>query len=81
MTAAVSRQEATMQANLLRLYDRLPEGEARLAWRTVANPLATADTLLILADALRTAPERTELADQVAALAPTRALPAPKEPT
>lgn len=81
MNPPIDKQAATLQANLLRVYVRLPRDEAaaRLIWRTVANPRATPDTLLILADALRD-PLRTDLtrlADDIATLAPTRA---PKEP-
>jgi len=76
-------QDAAMQANRLRVYARLPdaEGLARVIWRTVANPAATPDTILILSDALRDPlkPALHPLADEIAALAPTRATPAPKE--
>lgn len=79
----LDKQAATMQANLLRLYARLPDadGLARVVWRTVANPAATPDTLLILAEALRDArdPGMQRIADDIAALAPSRAEPAPKE--
>lgn len=73
----MTRQEATMQANLLRLYDRLPEPLARVLWRSVANPEARSDTLLILADALRDFPGTgaTQVADAIATLAPSRANP------
>jgi hypothetical protein len=66
---------AVSQASGLRLFQRLPVGEARLLWRVVANPKATPDMLLILADALRDAmnPALTPIADDIAALAPTRA--------
>jgi hypothetical protein len=50
--------------------------------RTVANPLATSDTLLVLADAVRPvaptlhlATAYTALADELARLAPSRATP------
>jgi hypothetical protein len=81
----IDAQEAAMQANRLRLYARLPDapGVARLVWRTVANRDATPDTILILADALRDplTPALHTLADEIAALATTRAIPAPKEPS
>ena len=41
---ALTRQEAAMQANRLRLYDRLPDALARVVWRTVANPAAGRET-------------------------------------
>jgi hypothetical protein len=81
MSAPLTKQAATMQANLLRLYDHLPPGEARILHRYVANPGAGSDALLILADALRDAsnPRLEPIADAIAALAPTRAIPAPPE--
>lgn len=79
MTDRITKQAATMQANLLRLYDHLPPGEARILWRAVANPGAGSDFLLILADALRDAsnPALEPIANAIAELAPTRAIPAP----
>lgn len=81
----ISRQDAAMQANLLRLYARVPDSLARVVWRTIANPEAGSDTLLILADALRDTPGTsalTAVADDIAALAPSRAVPPPqKAPT
>ena len=73
----VDRQRATMQANQLRLYGRLPDGEARLVHRFVATPEANSDALLILADALRDAsnPRLDPIADDIAALAATRTTP------
>jgi len=83
MNPPIDKQEATMQANLLRLYSRLPHDQvlARVIFRTLANPQATPDTLLILADALRDPirPVFEAIADDIANLAPTRAMPAPKE--
>ncbi len=77
MKPPMDRQAATMQANLLRIYSRLPRDEtaARLIWRTVANPCAKAEHLLILAEAIRDPLRQdfTRLADDIAALAPTRA--------
>jgi len=77
MKPPLDKQATTLQANLLRVYSRLPRDEtaARLIWRTVANPCATAEHLLILADAIRD-PIRVDLnqlADDIAELAPTRA--------
>ena len=81
MTPPIDKQAAAMQANLLRVYSRLPRDEAAatLIWRTVANPRATPDTLLILADAIRDPlrADLTAIADDIAALAPSRANPAP----
>lgn len=83
MNPPIDKQAATMQANLLRLYARLPNdpGLARVAWRTVANPQATPDTLLILADAIRdpTAPALLAVAEDIATLAPSRAAWGAKE--
>lgn len=80
MTPKIDHQAAAMQANRLRVYSRLPQDAAlaRLVWRTVANPCATPDTLLILADALRDPlrPTLSPLADEIADLAPTRKDPA-----
>lgn len=82
--ALIDTQAATMQANLLRVYARLPRDEAaaRLIWRTIANRRATPDTLLILADAIRDPlrPELGALADDIATLAPSRAPRTAQEP-
>lgn len=79
MSAPLTKQAATMQANLLRLYDHLPAGEARILHRVIANPKAGSDLLLILADALRDAsnPALEPIANAIADLAPTRADVAP----
>jgi hypothetical protein len=83
MNPPIDKQAATMQANLLRLYARLPNdpGLARVAWRTVANPQASPDTLLILADAIRDPTEARlqAIADDIATLAPSRAASCAKE--
>lgn len=84
MNPPIDKQAAAMQANLLRLYSRLPidQGLARVIWRTVANPLATPDTLLILADAIRDpmVPALQAIADDIATLAPSRAPRTAQEP-
>lgn len=75
MTPPLTRFAAETQATDLALNSRLPPALARVIWRSVANPLAGPDTLLILADALRDFPGTgaTAVADALAALAPTRA--------
>lgn len=74
----ITAQEAVMQANLLRLYHHLPDALARVIHRTVANPLAGPDTLLIVADALRGGwdDRLTQIGNAIADLAPTRKDPA-----
>ena len=82
----MNQQEAEMQADSLCLYTNLPRPLAHVVWRTVANPAAGPDTLLILADALRDSDDslapsiahlmnRHRVANAIAALAPSRATP------
>lgn len=84
MSAPIDRETAIRQADALCAYTRLPGNPvvARIIRSTVANPRATSDTLLILADALRSPlrDDLNDLANDIATLAPTRANPAPKEP-
>jgi hypothetical protein len=84
MNPPIDKQAAVMRANRLRLYARLPHEQmlAEVIWKTIANPQATPELLLILADALRDPlrPTFTAIANDIAALTPTRAIPTPQEP-
>lgn len=82
MTHYLTHAAAAHEADRLPLAD-LPTTLGVVVWRTVANPEAGPDTLLILADALRiqAAPQFTPLADAIATLAPTRATALPEART